>query len=109
MRRWRLRGLAGGPTHRPLRDSCVRNLAHRRAAPVRGGLGLGHGPPLVSVRCEYWLQAKDAFGVGVEHVMHHVLGVAQVVPLAQQPVERNAGMVGTEHDLALKAAPDVCP
>ena len=50
------------------------------------------------------LEAEDALGVLVEDLLHHLVGVAELLPLFEEPLVRHARIVAAEHDLVLQPA-----
>src|SRR5579883_1439608 len=52
-------------------------------------------------------QAEDALGVGVEHLFQDGVRVAQLAPLAEQPLVGKARVVAAEHDLVLQPATNI--
>src|SRR5690349_2660905 len=53
------------------------------------------------------LKAEDALRVAVEDLLHHFVLVAELLPLAQDPLVRHARIVAAEHDLVLQPAAHV--
>src|SRR4051812_20812704 len=56
------------------------------------------------MNAHFLLQAEDALGIAVEDLLHHLVLVAELLPLPEDSLVRHARVVAAKHDLVLQAA-----